>query len=96
MLTFFFTTADIIQDLYLKELKAYKAPLIKATDSEGQVKPWVAPKAPAIPSFEGTEESELIEYESQPVEVEGIDASTAVDEADVGDWFVIEEIEDHH
>ncbi|KAK9472106.1 ATP synthase complex subunit H-domain-containing protein [Dipodascopsis tothii] len=87
--------ADIIQDLYLKELKAYKAPTIKATDSEGQVKPWSVPKAPAVPAFEGTAEADVTAYEAQAVEVEGVEAA-AVEEPDVEDWFVIEEIEDHH
>ncbi|KAK9385041.1 ATP synthase complex subunit H-domain-containing protein [Lipomyces mesembrius] len=86
---------DIIQDLYLKELKSYKAPPVKATDSVGQVKPWVAPSTPAPPVVEASAPTDLSEYESQIVEVEGVSAA-AEEESDVEDWFVVEPLETEH
>ncbi|KAK9378508.1 ATP synthase complex subunit H-domain-containing protein [Kockiozyma suomiensis] len=89
---------DLITDLYIKELKAYQAPPVKASDSVGQVKPWSAPSAPAIPAVEAAAEADLAEYDSQAVEVEGI-AETTESEApteSLDDWFVVEAIEDAH
>ncbi|KAK9327719.1 ATP synthase complex subunit H-domain-containing protein [Lipomyces starkeyi] len=87
---------DIIQDLYLKELKSYKAPPVKATDSVGQVKPWVAPLAPTPPVVEASAPADLSEYESQIVEVEGVATTAAEEESDVEDWFVVEPLETEH
>ncbi|KAK9323632.1 ATP synthase complex subunit H-domain-containing protein [Lipomyces orientalis] len=86
---------DFIQDLYLKELKSYKAPPVKATDSVGQVKPWVAPSAPVPPAVEATAPTDLSEYDSQVVEVEGV-AVAAEEDVEVEDWFVVEPLEDAH
>lgn len=94
----FHKKSDLITDLYIKELKAYQAPPVKASDSVGQVKPWSAPSAPAIPAVEAAAEADLAEYDSQAVEVEGI-AETTESEApteSLDDWFVVEAIEDAH
>jgi F-type H+-transporting ATPase subunit h len=56
--------ADIVQDLYLKELKAYKAPAVKASDSEGHVQKFSIPAAPPSPE-EADIASELKAYEGQ-------------------------------
>lgn len=74
-----------MQDLYLKELKAYKTPAVKASDSEGHVQKFALPKAPPSPE-EADIASELKAYESQVPEVEGQsgDASAAPAEQD---WF---------
>ena len=62
--------ADLVQDLYLRELKNYKAAPAKATDASGHVQTFTVPKAP--PSPEEIEiASDLKAYEAQPVEVEG-------------------------
>ncbi|KAK9235516.1 ATP synthase complex subunit H-domain-containing protein [Lipomyces kononenkoae] len=88
---------DIVQDLYLKEIKNYKAPPVKATDSVGQVKPWVVPSAPAPPAAEASAPTDLEDYESQVVEVEGVAAASEEEpQSDLDDWFVVEPIEDEH
>lgn len=62
--------ADPVQDLYLRELKAYKPTPIKAGDADAHVLKFAPPKAPASPE-EANLASELSAYESQEVEVEG-------------------------
>ena len=91
-----FPTADLVQDLYLRELKAYKVPAVKANDSEGHVHIFSVPKAPASPE-EADIASELSAYEAQVPEVEGQSAEGG-EAAPVEDWFdesVFEE-EAHH
>ena len=56
--------------MYLKELKAYKAPPTKPSDAEGHVQKFQLPKAPPSPE-EADIASELKAYESQVPEVEG-------------------------
>ena len=62
--------ADLVQDLYLKELKAYKPTPTKASDAEGQVQTFSAPKVPESPE-EGDIARDLKAYQEQQVEVEG-------------------------
>jgi len=70
--------------MYLRELKNYKAPLVKASDSDGHVQKFALPKAPPSPE-ESNIANDLKAYEDQTVEVEG-QASTG--EAVVEeDWF---------
>ena len=87
--------ADLVQDMYLKELKAYKAPPVKAGDAKGHVQEFSIPKPPPSPE-EADIASELKAYESQVPEVEGQAAeggAAAVEE----DWFVEpEEDEEAH
>ncbi|CAL3963649.1 hypothetical protein PZA11_001202 [Diplocarpon coronariae] len=87
--------ADIVQDLYVRELKAYKVPAVKATDAEGQVQKFKAPAPPASPE-EANIANELKAYESQTVDIEG-QAEGGVAEKEV-DWFEQEpeEEEAHH
>jgi F-type H+-transporting ATPase subunit h len=77
--------ADLVQDLYLKELKAYKAPAIKATDSEGHVQNFSAPKAPKSPE-EADIASELKAYEASTVDIEGQAEGGAVTSNEF-EWF---------
>ncbi|KAF2761431.1 hypothetical protein EJ05DRAFT_536206 [Pseudovirgaria hyperparasitica] len=89
--------ADLVQDLYLRELKSYKIPQVKASDAEGHVQKFSIPKAPASPE-ESNIANELKDYETQQVEVEGA-ASTEGGAAPVEeDWFEEEpeEEEAHH
>ncbi|KAI5838654.1 ATP synthase H chain [Morchella snyderi] len=81
--------ADIVQDIYLRELKAYKTPTAKASDSEGQVKKWNLPAAPKSPEeAEASLAEQLKAYETQEVEVEGQAAAGEPAEAAVEeDWF---------
>ena len=69
-LTICFVKADLVQDLYLKELKGYKPPPVKLSDSDGHVQKFTPPKAPQSPE-ESDIANELKAYEDQQVEVEG-------------------------
>ncbi|KAJ5582470.1 hypothetical protein N7535_001090 [Penicillium sp. DV-2018c] len=81
--------ADPVQDLYLRELKAYKPTPIKAGDADEHVQKFSAPKPPKSPE-EANLASELSAYESQEVEVEG--QAAAGEAAPVEEsWFEEEE-----
>ncbi|KAI9864291.1 MAG: hypothetical protein M1813_003209 [Trichoglossum hirsutum] len=84
---------DLVQDLYIKELKSYKPTPIKASDAEGSVQKWSAPPPPKSPEEEDLA-SGLKAYEEQQVEVEGQTnpGETSVKEED---WFEEEEEEEH-
>ncbi|KAK4217653.1 CBD9-like protein [Rhypophila decipiens] len=88
--------ADFVQELYLKELKAYKPAPIKDSDAAGQVATFNLPKTPKSPE-ETDLASSLKEYESMAVEVEGQAAADAGQPAAVvEDWLVEEEEDDAH
>lgn len=87
--------ADLVQDLYLRELKAYKVPAVKANDAEGIVQKFNAPAAPKSPE-EADIANELKAYEASTVDIEGqAEGGAAVHEVD---WFEEEPEEDekHH
>ncbi|GAP84954.1 putative ATP synthase complex subunit H [Rosellinia necatrix] len=91
--------ADFVQELYLKELKAYKPAPVKDSDSVGQVQSFSAPKTPKSPE-ETDLAASLKEYENMAVEVEGNEGATATSTpAAIEDWLVEEEEEEggaHH
>lgn len=62
--------ADLIQDMYLKSLREYKAPPQKASDAEGQVQKFTPPAAPKSPE-EANLANDMKAYEDQVVEIEG-------------------------
>lgn len=73
-----------MQELYLKELKAYKPAAVKASDAEGHVLKFNPPKTPTSPE-EADIAKELKSYEDSTVELEG---QAEVGEAAVEqDWF---------
>jgi F-type H+-transporting ATPase subunit h len=80
----------LVQDLYLRELKNYKVPQVKATDAEGHVQKFSIPKAPASPE-EADIANELKAYETQApdvgAEATAEDGQVLPDE----DWFVEED-----
>lgn len=78
-------TADTVQDLYLRELRAYKLPAIKPTDAEGHVQKFNMPKPPKSPE-ETSIANQMQEYESSAVEIEG-QASTGETLEAEGDYF---------
>ncbi|KAM0593041.1 hypothetical protein ACHAPN_006525 [Verticillium nonalfalfae] len=83
--------ADFVQELYLKELKAYKTPVVKESDAQGQVQTFNLPKTPASPE-EADLASSLQEYESMAVEVEGQEvADAATPAAKQSSWLVDED-----
>lgn len=75
--------------MYLKELKAYKAPAIKANDSDGQVHKFTLPKTPVSPE-EADLQNDLQAYEAQVPEVEGQAGQEGAAPV-VEDWWVEEE-----
>jgi F-type H+-transporting ATPase subunit h len=83
--------AELVQDMYLRELKNYKQPAVKATDAEGHVQKFTMPKPPPSPE-EGDIASELKAYETQQVEVEG--QSDSESPLPQEDWFEEEPEED--
>ena len=86
-----------MQDLYLRELKGYKAPAVKPTDADGHVQKWSAPAPPKSPE-EADIASDLKAYETSAVEVEGQAEGGASAAAEEHDWFEEEPEEDaaHH
>jgi F-type H+-transporting ATPase subunit h len=81
--------ADLVQELYLRELKNYKVPQVKASDAEGSVQKFTVPPTPTSPE-ESDIASELKSYETQTVEVEGAageDGAVLPEE----DWFAEED-----
>ncbi|KAF1736333.1 hypothetical protein CRV24_001940 [Beauveria bassiana] len=88
----FSSGADFVQELYLKELKAYKMPPVKESDSVGQVQTFAEPKTPKSPE-EADLASSLQEYESMAVEIEGQDAAQQASgiPAALPDWLEAEE-----
>ena len=77
----------------MKELKAYKTPAVKESDAEGHVQTFAIPKTPASPE-ESDLASNLKEYESMAVEIEGQEASQSSQQggaAALPDWLEAEE-----
>lgn len=87
--------ADFVQELYLKELKAYKTPAVKESDADGQVQIFNAPKTPASPE-EADLAGSLKAYETMAVEIEGQDvaAQSGSGAAALPDWLETEDVED--
>jgi F-type H+-transporting ATPase subunit h len=77
--------ADLVQDLYLRELKNYKVPQLQANDAEGHVQKFKVPAAPTSPE-EADIASDLKTYETQTVDIEGgaSEDGTVLPEED---WF---------
>lgn len=86
---------NVIQDLYLKELKAVKLQPLTAADAEAAVKPWAEPVAPKVPELELQSADALKQYAEAGVETAPEAGETAV-EVEEGDWLVLEELEDDH
>lgn len=86
---------NVVQELYLKELKNVKLSPITAKDAEGSVKPWSEPVKPKIPELEGQGTDALKAYSSEPVETKtaAVEEEAPVEE----DWLVLEDdVEDTH
>ncbi|KAL5352319.1 ATP synthase F0 subcomplex subunit H atp14 [Pseudogymnoascus australis] len=77
--------ADLVQELYLKELKAYKPAPTKASDAEGHVLKFNPPKTPTSPE-EADIAKELKAYEDSTVDIEG-QAEAGTEAAVEQDWF---------
>ncbi|KAH8732419.1 ATP synthase complex subunit H-domain-containing protein, partial [Phaeosphaeriaceae sp. PMI808] len=81
-------SADLVQEMYLRELKNYKVPQVQASDAEGSVQTFKVPQTPASPE-EADIASELKSYETQLVDVEGAAEDGAAPPQE--DWFEEEE-----
>jgi F-type H+-transporting ATPase subunit h len=101
-----FTTSavrgNIVADLYVKELKAFKPIPLTAADAQAATKAWKLPTAAKVPALEAEGADALNAYDAAPVEV----ASSATDGANgvvaeeykPDDWFVfpVDEEPGHH
>jgi F-type H+-transporting ATPase subunit h len=81
--------------MYLKELKAYKPAPVKASDSEGHVQKFSAPKTPKSPE-ETDIANELKAYEASSVDLVGSEGTEEGAAPIDQDWFEDEEEEDEH
>ncbi|EFE35466.1 uncharacterized protein ARB_05508 [Trichophyton benhamiae CBS 112371] len=88
--TFFPNPADPVQDLYIRELAAYKPTPRKANDAEGHVQKFSPPAAPQSPE-EANITAELKAYESQAVEVEGQGQEAGQPTPVEEDWLEMDE-----
>lgn len=86
-------TADLVQDLYLKSLREYKAPAAKPSDAEGHVQKFSPPPTPQSPE-ESDLASEMKAYEDQVVEVEGQAAAGEAAEPEEDYFEDLKNIED--
>lgn len=75
--------------MYLRELRNYKVPQVKASDAQGHVQTFSMPQAPKSPE-ETDIQNELQAYEQQQVEVEGQAAEGGAAPVEQ-DWFEEEE-----
>ncbi|KAE9981228.1 hypothetical protein BLS_001667 [Venturia inaequalis] len=85
-------SADLVQELYLRELKSYKPSPVKATDADGHVQKFSVPAAPKSPE-EGDLANDLKSYETQTVELEGSSSGPGGAAPVEEDWFEEEEEE---
>ncbi|ODV61746.1 F1F0 ATP synthase subunit h ASCRUDRAFT_75039 [Ascoidea rubescens DSM 1968] len=84
---------NLLQDLYINELKAYKPTPLSAADAEGNVKPFTLPAAPKVPSPELDLSTDLDAFKAQAVETESATHEvSASSENAADDWFVLEEL----
>lgn len=78
-----------MQDLYLRELRAYKPAPVKESEADAHVQKFSAPATPPSPE-EGNIAADLKSHESQEVEVEGQAASGEAAPVEE-DWLEIED-----
>ena len=64
------SVVDLVQDLYLKELRNYKPQPLKPSDADAHVRKFSIPTAPPSPE-ESDIAKDLKAYEETPVEIEG-------------------------
>lgn len=97
-----FTTSarrsNLIADLYVRELKAFKPTPLTAADAQEATKPWRLPAAAKVPALEAEGTDALAEYESASVDVVAASAEGSAEEYKPDDWFVfpVDEEPGHH
>jgi len=76
---------DLVQAIYVQELKGYKAPIVAKDAHVGNVKEFSAPSSPTPPSLPTDLASELAAYEqSEPTIAEVTQASATPADAESG------------
>ena len=85
---------NVLQDLYLRELKNIKLAPITPKDAEGSVKPWEEPSKPKVPELEAQGTEALQAYKSEPVETLSESADGQVEEPVEEDWLVLDDAEE--
>ncbi|KAH7103645.1 ATP synthase complex subunit H-domain-containing protein [Auriculariales sp. MPI-PUGE-AT-0066] len=68
---------DLVQDLYLRELKAYKPAPVQANAHVGSVKEYSQPAAPKAPELPSNLAAELAAYDATNPDVVVADAATS-------------------
>jgi len=76
--------ADLVQELYLRELKNYKPKPVSSEEMAEQTRKFTTPKAPAIPAVEGSGSDDVEAYAAAEVEVGAEEAEEAATFADEG------------
>lgn len=79
--------ANLISDLYVRELKAFKPTPLTAADAETATKAWKLPQPAKIPALEAEGADALAAYDSAAVEVAAAEGAVA-QEYKADDWFV--------
>ncbi|CAI4046708.1 F1F0 ATP synthase subunit h SKDI_12G3280 [Saccharomyces kudriavzevii IFO 1802] len=87
---------NVIQDLYLRELKETKLVPSTLQDAEGNVKPWNPPKKPTLPELELQGPDALKAYTEQNVETAHVAKESAEGESEPieEDWLVLDDVEE--
>lgn len=90
--------ANLIADLYVKELKAFKPTPISTADAQAATKPWKLPAAAKVPALEAEGADALSEYDNAKVEVAAAADGAVAEEYKPDDWFVfpVDEEPGHH
>lgn len=60
---------DPIQDLYLREIRAYKPTPPSPSEAESQTKSWTPPRTPKVPDTSSAASDEISAYASEQVSV---------------------------
>jgi F-type H+-transporting ATPase subunit h len=90
--------ANLISDLYVKELKAFKPTPLTTADAESATKAWKLPTAAKVPALEAEGADALASYDSAAVEVATSADGAVAQEYKPDDWFVfpVDEEPGHH
>lgn len=80
--------ANLIADLYVKELKAFKPTPLSAADAQSATKPWKLPSPAKVPALEAEGADALAAYDAEPVEVASSGNGVVAEEYKPDDWFV--------
>jgi F-type H+-transporting ATPase subunit h len=87
--------ADLIQDMYIRELKNYKSSPPDPKEAAQTTKHWQPPAPPVAPKIETSIDQDLQAYRDEPVDLDtSASESETQEEKPEEDWLVIEDPED--